>query len=236
VHALVAPHPDTTDAVNAWLSHHGIAKDASQYSDAGDWVTLNLSVEQAERMLGAKYEVYAHADSGESVVRTMGYSLPRSLHGHIEVVTPTTYFGTMRSMRSTSKIVPDRKIIDDGSRIAIRPGSDITVPASCGSSITPSCLRTIYNSSAYVPAATSKNSLGIAGYLDEFANDADLQTFLKKYRTDAVGATMKHVQINGGGNNQNQPGGEANLDIQYTMVSSPDDYSRRLLNGQLTGH
>lgn len=218
--ALVAPHPDTTEAVNAWLAHHGIAEESSQRTNSGDWVILKLSVEQAERMLGAKYEVYAHEESGESVVRTMGYSLPQSLHGHIDVVTPTTYFGSMRSKRSTSKIVPDRKIIDDGFRIAIRPGSDITVPSSCGSSITPSCLRALYNSSTYVPAATSKNSLGIAGYLDEYANDADLKTFVSKYRTDAAGATFTHVQINGGGNSQNQPGGEANLDIQYTVVSS----------------
>lgn len=33
---------------------------------------------------------------------------------------------------------------------------------------------------------------------------------------DAVGAAFTHVQVNGGQNDQNDPGVEANLDIQYT--------------------
>lgn len=57
----------------------------------------------------------------------------------------------------------------------------------------------------------------------EYANFADLQTFFQKYRTDAVGSSFTVVQINGGGNDQSNPGVEANLDIQYTtgMWSMP---------------
>jgi len=50
----------------------------------------------------------------------------------------------------------------------------------------------------------------------EFANYADLQTFFKEFRPDAVGSSFTTVQVNGGGNNQSLPGDEANLDIQYT--------------------
>jgi tripeptidyl-peptidase-1 len=224
VDELVRPHPDTTEAVDTWLSHHGISPDSCHRTVAGDWLNLDLTVEQAERMFGAKYEIFAHPETAESVVRTMSYSLPRALHGHIDVVTPTTYFGTMRSMKATSHILPvsDFKIVDDGTRIAVRPGADATVPSSCNSAITPACLRGLYNTANYVPAATSSNKIGIAGYLSEYANDKDLQTFFKKYRTDAVGSTLTHVQINGGGNDQNDPGVEANLDAQYTTgISYP---------------
>jgi tripeptidyl-peptidase-1 len=65
--------------------------------------------------------------------------------------------------------------VDDSSVIAVAPGSDATVPSSCSSTITPACLRALYNTSAYTPAATSENKFGIAGYLEEYANDADLQ-------------------------------------------------------------
>lgn len=34
------------------------------------------------------------------------------------------------------------------------------------------------------------------------------QTFFSKFRTDAVGGTFQHVQVNGGANNQNDPGVE----------------------------
>ena len=47
--------------------------------------------------------------------------------------------------------------------------------STCDEFITPDCLRALYNTSTYVPKATNVNKLGVAGYLDEFANDADLQ-------------------------------------------------------------
>ena len=47
--------------------------------------------------------------------------------------------------------------------------------ARCSGEITPACLRELYNSSTYTPSATRNNSLGITGYLGEYANYADLQ-------------------------------------------------------------
>lgn len=120
---------------------------------------------QAERMLGTKYSVYHHPRSGEKVVRTLAYSLPRELHPHIDVVAPTTYFGTMRSMRATSFLQPEIKAIDnsvDNSTLDV----DATVPSSCATTITPACLRALYNTVNYVPSQTSRNGLGVAGYLD----------------------------------------------------------------------
>ncbi|KDR68017.1 hypothetical protein GALMADRAFT_272863 [Galerina marginata CBS 339.88] len=221
--AFMAPHPDSTATVDEWLDFHGVAPTA-QRSKSGDWITLRVSVEQAERMLGTKYNVYQHGPSGAEVVRTLSYSLPKELHSHVDVVAPTTYFGTLRSMRTTSFLQPNVRPISDeeASAASLVPISDATVPASCGTTITPACLRALYSTSTYVPAATNVNKLGVAGYLEEFANNADLQTFFKKFRTDAVGATFQTVQVNGGGNDQTDPGVEANLDIQYTTgISFP---------------
>lgn len=102
----------------------------------------------------------------------MGYSLPKSLHGHVDVVAPTTYFGTMRSMRATNHLDPEIKALEHDIKI---DDINAAVPASCSTTITPSCLRTLYNTASYVPKATSTNKLGVAGYLDEYANRADLQ-------------------------------------------------------------
>jgi tripeptidyl-peptidase-1 len=220
--AFMAPHADSTTAVDEWLDFHGIDVSSAQRSKAGEWITLRVSVEQAERMLGTKYNVYQHGPSGEEVVRTLSYSLPKELHSHIDVVAPTTYFGTLRSMRKTSFLQPNVKPITDEEAASLVLGSDAAVPSSCATTITPTCLRDLYNTSTYVPAATNVNKLGVAGYLEEFANTADLQTFFKKFRTDAVGSTFTIVQVNGGGNDQSDPGTEANLDIQYTTgISFP---------------
>lgn len=49
-----------------------------------------------------------------------------------------------------------------------------------------------------------------------------LSSCRQKYRTDATGFKLTHTQINGGLNNQNDPGVEANLDVQYvTGIAYP---------------
>ncbi|KAF8886336.1 subtilisin-like protein [Infundibulicybe gibba] len=217
--ALVAPHPDSVEAVEAWLQHHGInIEDAVNRSGGVGWVTVRVSVAQAERMLGTKYGVYHHAGSSESVVRTMSYSLPKELHHYIDVVAPTTYFGTLRSMRTTNFLQPNIKPIESDTKLIF----NATVPASCATTITPACLRALYNTAAYVPQATNINQLGVAGYLDEFASHADLQLFFQRFRTDAVGSSFVTTQVNGGGDDESDPGVEADLDIQYTTgISFP---------------
>lgn len=167
----MAPHPKSVHAVHSWLDSHDI--DSEAITRVGDWVTLRITVAQAERMLGAKYNVYHHPASSEKVVRTMSYSLPRDLHSHVDVVAPTTYFGTLRSMRVTSFVQPDLDISEEFAEVAsFAPGA---VSPSCGSKITPECLRALYNTADYVPTQTATNRLGVAGFLDEFANYADLQ-------------------------------------------------------------
>jgi len=117
-------------------------------------------------------------------------------------------------MRATSFLKPQVTTGDEDSfATEISP---LAVPASCGTTVTPACVRALYNTTAYVPKATATNKIGITGYLEEFANDADLQTFFKAFRPDAVGGTFTHVQVNGGLNTQSDPGVEANLDIQYS--------------------
>ncbi|KAF8074710.1 peptidase S8/S53 domain-containing protein [Lyophyllum atratum] len=215
--AFVAPHQDSVEAVDAWLEHHGIAPENISYrTGGGNWVVLRVSVAEAERMLDTKYNVYHHPASSERVVRAMSYSLPRELHSHVDVVTPTTYFGTLRSMRTTSFLQPDVHPVADDADFSV----NAAVPASCSTTITPACLRGLYNTTSYVPQATNVNKLGVAGYLQEYANRADLQTFFNRYRTDAVGSSYSTVLVHGGLDNQNDPGVEANLDIQYTTGMS----------------
>ena len=167
MNALVAPHPDSLHLVDAWLTHHDIDTSAAQRTGGQDWITVTVSVVQAEAMLGTKYNVYHHPKSSEYVVRTMGYSLPSALHGHVDVVAPTTYFGTMRSMRATSHLQPEIKPL--GSNVEAKRDSI------CGAIVTPSCLRTLYNTATYTPAATNQNTLGVVGYSNQYGNHADLQ-------------------------------------------------------------
>lgn len=169
------------DLVELWLTAHDIDTNAYHRSGGGDWLTVEVSVSEAERMLGTQYNVYRHSGSDDYVVRALNYSLPSTLHEHVTVVAPTTYFGTIQSMKKTSFLQPHIPTIESDTDIAsllINPGSLATVPSSCSTTITPSCLRALYNTTSYTPTATAVNKLGICGYLEEFANFADLQVRL----------------------------------------------------------
>lgn len=117
--------------------------------------------------------MYNHTSSDNAIVRAMGYSIPRILHDHIEVVAPTTYFGTLYSMNSAYLSQP--KTIPIEEEIASTGFIGAAVPVGCGSAVTPSCLRALYNTTNYVPTAINRNSLGVTGYLNQYASRSDLQ-------------------------------------------------------------
>ena len=173
VDELIAPSPTTVESLEAWLAHHDIDPTSSlSRTDAGDWMTITVPIGKVEKMLDAKYRVYEHVDTGETIVRTISYSLPSVLHDHVSVVAPTTYFGTMRAMRSHVHI---QEPADNEVSTLLTQLAQAGVPDICTSEITPACLSALYNATGYKPTATDKNVLGVAGYLDEFANYADLQ-------------------------------------------------------------
>jgi len=51
VEALVAPHPESLNTVNEWLSSFGFEDDELVRSPANDWVTITVPLKKAEEML-----------------------------------------------------------------------------------------------------------------------------------------------------------------------------------------
>ena len=51
VEALVRPHAESVDAVDAWLASHGIKESDCHRSPAKDWVKVDVPVSLAEKML-----------------------------------------------------------------------------------------------------------------------------------------------------------------------------------------
>lgn len=51
VEALVAPHEDSVNAVDEWLTEYGFATHDVSRSPAGDWVNIRLPVSLANEML-----------------------------------------------------------------------------------------------------------------------------------------------------------------------------------------
>ncbi|KAJ8468605.1 hypothetical protein ONZ45_g17192 [Pleurotus djamor] len=190
-------------------------------SGGGDWITHNVTVAQAEKMLGTKYGVYQHPETGAYLLRTLSYSLPRDLHTHVDVISPTTYFATTQAMKVTSfleEAVPTMEY--DVNQFNTDVDAE-QIPASCAQQVTPTCLRLLYNLDGYTPQAMHINKLGITGYLNEHASSADLQEFYKRFKADAAGSANFSLElVNSGRNDEENPGTEANLDVQYAMSIS----------------
>ncbi|TDL17434.1 family S53 protease-like protein [Rickenella mellea] len=207
VEEFVKPSADSVAKVNEWLSSNGLK--ATTISPAGDWLSVSMPVKQANELLGADFTVFAHQDTGKEAVRTLSYSIPTALKGHLDLVHPTITFPNPRS------ILP----VVSSPITSISNISSAAVPASCASQVTPACLQALYG----IPttrATQSSNGLGVSGFISQFANKADLKTFLGKFRTDVSSATTFALQtLDGGSNSQSasQAGVEANLDIQYTV-------------------
>jgi tripeptidyl-peptidase-1 len=145
-------------------------------------------------------------------LRTLEYSLPDALQGHVKMVQPTTFFG-LRAMRSTiSKVRPI-----DKTNLVTEAGA---VKGCSGGAVTPKCLANLYSFSS--ATALSAGKMGIAGFLEQWPSKSDLSTFMENYATEGnSGETYTCTLINGGtcpSSGSGYPGIEANLDTQYARA------------------
>ncbi|KAH9924946.1 family S53 protease-like protein [Amylocystis lapponica] len=202
--AFAAPSPDSLSAVTSWLQSNGITP--TPMTPAGDWLAFQVPVNKANAMLDAEFSFFTHMSSGHQSLRTLSYSIPTEMQGIIDFIFPTTSFTKSSASRRPAK-----------SKHGAPPGSGST-NQSCATTITPSCLQSLYGIPT-TPATQSSNQLLVTGYDDQFANQNDLQTFLQATRPDLSRSTQFQLQTLDGGQNLQvaaDAGDEANLDIQYT--------------------
>ncbi|KAF8258637.1 peptidase S8/S53 domain-containing protein [Lactarius quietus] len=211
---LVAPHPNTLELVNSWLEHHRIPTSSVSVTHGGGTLMLrDVSVTQANTLLGASYRLYKHIYSSEAIVRTVGYALPMVLHEHILTVVPTTtFFPPPRQWQTPQNFSSEAVtwLVKSGELGAMLSSRRDPVKHT----LTPSFLRSLYRTETYVPAATDRNTLGVAGFVKDYPNPDDLAMFMNKYRDDAPDARYTVELVNGGQYNPGEPTLEPELDIQ----------------------
>ena len=99
---LVAPHPVTLELVGTWLECKGVPPSTISTSHGGGWLTVTgVPVSQANDLLGASYQLYYHAVTNATILRTVSYALPAVLHTHVRTIVPTTAFTSFRDRKST---------------------------------------------------------------------------------------------------------------------------------------
>ncbi|KAJ7891926.1 family S53 protease [Mycena olivaceomarginata] len=188
---------------------------------AGDMLEIKIPVSQANDLLSAEFSVFTHVETGKTIIRTLQYSLPALLTQHVEFFHPTTIFAS--PLRSKPKFVAA-----SSAKRATADSDDL--PDSCTSTINPACLQELYRIPT-IPATQKSNTLGVAGFIDEWANQADLTTFLTRDRPDINSSTSFALEtLDGGSNPQNrsQAGVEAYTigiatGVPVIFISAGDD-------------
>ncbi|EJD00679.1 family S53 protease [Fomitiporia mediterranea MF3/22] len=209
VEEFVKPSQDSINIVNQFLLTHGIT--ATVASPASDWLTFSVPVSKANNMFQADFSVFQHEETGKQSIRTLAYSIPTELQGHLNLVHPTITFDN--PFAHLPVVSSPLKAVAEEQNLTTR-----AVPSSCDSTVTPACLQAMYGIPT-TKATQSSSTLGVSGFIGQFANDADLQTFLESLRPDLAGTTFSLQTLDGGENPQDpsEAGVEANLDIQYTV-------------------
>ncbi|KAJ7639552.1 peptidase S8/S53 domain-containing protein [Roridomyces roridus] len=144
---------------------------------AGNWISVAVNVSDANEMLAAEYQTFRHIASGKTYQRTLSYSLPIEVVNVVDTIHPTVVFDPPATGRPGFS--------------APRPRPRVTSPASCAITITPSCLQSLYN----IPTTmASFGRIAVTGFINQWAQKADLTTFLQLFRPDMSSSTSFTLQ------------------------------------------
>lgn len=196
--------PEDVGAVLRWLADNGIKKTETR----GDWIDVYSTIGATQTLLSTKLQHYAFEDQ-RPVLRTTEYHIPDELEHVVSFIHPITNF-----------MLPKHEL---GIRYP-EPESDLTARDAgvCAGGINPDCIKKLYNVTYKSPDSNSPARFAVAGFLSQFANHADADTFLSKYAPtlEAAKYNFSTELVNGGQNPQQgyEAGSEANLDIQYALA------------------
>lgn len=180
---LVKPRSESSVAVLNWLKRSGI--DSRDIRNDGEWINFVAPVKRAEEMMATTLKTY-RSETRRNVhkVRALSYSVPKEVRSHIDMIHPLTRFG---------QLAPERKQV-------LYTGDIITTPAtniSCNDTITPACLSDLYNFKDYKVDPKGCVTIGVNGFLEQYARYADFATFTKTYAPYAVGSNFSFTLVAG---------------------------------------
>jgi tripeptidyl-peptidase-1 len=176
INSLFGPSDASKIAIQSWLNSSGI----ETYTTQGDSVWLKASVAQVNSLLGTTFNTYTDAQ-GMTKIRTTQYSIPQSLKAHIDLISPTTYFGTTQPMRSIESTYSGRSLAERATTLPAGCNSTIVYHNSTYAGLTPDCLRYIYNVKDYKPDVKSGSKIAFSSFLNESASYSDLFAYERHF-------------------------------------------------------
>jgi tripeptidyl-peptidase-1 len=171
---MFAPSHETIAAVKNWLVDSGLAAERLRLSPSRGWIAVNVTVEEAEKLLHTEYHVYTHPSGAEqfgefnvrfyelfscrSLAGCHDYSVPAHVREHVDLIKPTVQFNhrvPAPRLKKRTITPPSTNLKTNGVKVNKELSLD-----TCDEIITPDCLRALYNFH-YTPRETKKNTFGI---------------------------------------------------------------------------
>lgn len=142
---MFAPSAEAINATVDWLVREGVAHDHISMSAGRNWIKVNSTVGEAERLLHAIYNIYENEASLEALACS-SYSVPADIQQHIDMITPTIHFDATRQVGKLQQ----RKIKRDvAQKWDIHPhhrcstNDTVCSLANCAKVTTPACVRAL---------------------------------------------------------------------------------------------
>lgn len=198
--------PDIKDVENVmkWLGSNDIVTAAVDH----DWIHVSTTVEKANKLLDMHLRRYSFDDKAP-ILRTTEYNIPDELAGIIDFVHPIANFMTPEHEVAKATLLPRDQVLNQRDD-------------PCFPSTRQDCLSKLYGINYVTPDNQSPIRFGITGFLEQWANYADLHESFLQSRPDLIKAGYNFtVELLNGGENRQEfgtAGTEANLDIQFGMA------------------
>ena len=207
---LVTPHPDTIELVGTWLEYKGVPPSSISISHGGGWLTVTND------LLGASYQLYYHSRTNDTILRTVGYALPAVLHTHVRTIVPTTTFTSSRVLQKMPRSQPGGVVVAEAGNVTM--GEPTNALSRRDTFITPSVLRSMYNTEQFIPSGRVQNPLGIVGLENQVPSRTDISDFMRRYRSDAGPPNLDIQTVNSNPGSTMMPSQQANLGVKYTTA------------------
>jgi tripeptidyl-peptidase I len=92
--------------VKGWLLDSGIAPGRIKLSQGLNWLQVNTTISEVQRLLKTEYFTYEHVVTGQPQIACHEYYLPPHIAKYVDFITPTVHFDTplnIKHRRSLTK-------------------------------------------------------------------------------------------------------------------------------------
>lgn len=184
--------PESVRALLDVLESVNVFPSSVDFTLGRDFAVVNMPVESARVLFSATFYEYENARCGMKIVTSESFTVPgSSLAEHLDFVSGVSAFPEYCN----------------------KPVRHLDPVNSQQLGITPTTIATDYNTSNYV-STNKTNSQAVASFLKQYYDPTDLAAFQKRY--DLPNKPIAKVV---GKNVPDDPGAEANLDVQYISAT-----------------